>query len=114
MTTTPLQPTAIELWGVLKKEITGVQMLWEVVEHVYFEPQGKGFATLESDVPLLSRLAQTVLMESLLMRLSRLMDPANSDRKGDKPNLSLKRLLECSVSFWRTLPLYAIYGMRRT
>ena len=66
MTTTPFQQTAIELWGVLKKEITGVQLLWEALERVYFKPQGKGFAALETDMPLLFRLAQTVLMLSLI------------------------------------------------
>lgn len=99
MTTTSLHPTAIELWGGLKKEIAGVQLLWEVVERVCFKPHGKGLATLAPDVPVLFGLAQTVLMESLLMRLSRLMDPANSGRReGDRPNLSLMRLVACCES----------------
>lgn len=80
------------LWDILKKEITGIQLLWETVECMYFEVKGQGIATLAEDVPLLYRLMQTAMMESLLMRMSRLMDPAASGRGGEKTNLSLKRL----------------------
>lgn len=94
MTTTTPQPSAAELWGIIKGEITGIQLLWEAVNGMYFQPQGKGLATLEQDIPLLFRLMQTGLMESLLMRVSRLMDPANSGkREGDRQNLSLNRLV---------------------
>lgn len=90
--TTALSPT--ELWNVVKKEISGIQLLWETVDGLYFQPRSSGLAMLEQDVPTLFRLTQTVLMESLLMRVSRLMDPANSGRReGDRPNLSLKRLV---------------------
>ena len=95
MTTTTPQPTATELWIIIKREITGIQLLWEAVDGLYFRPQGKGLATLGQDAPLFFRLMQTAFMESLLMRVSRLMDPANSSRReGDRPNLSLKRLVE--------------------
>jgi hypothetical protein len=94
MTTTTPQPSATELWDIIKREITGIQLLWEAVNGLYFQPQGKGLATLGQDASLFFRLMQTAFMESLLMRVSRLMDPANSGkREGDRPNLSLKRLV---------------------
>lgn len=85
------------LWDILKKEITGIQLLWETAECLYFEADDHGIATLADDVPLLYRLIQTALMESLLMRTSRLMDPAASGRGGKESNLCLNRLAEsCS------------------
>lgn len=95
VTTTPDRPSAVELWDIIKKEITSIQLLWETVNGMYFQPKnGKGFQALETDAPLLTHFTQTALMESLLMRISRLMDPANSGkREGDRPNLSLKRLV---------------------
>lgn len=98
MTVETPQPTTMELWNILRKEITGIQILWEVVERLYFKPQHNGLAALELDTPILFRLAQTTLMESLLMRLSRLMYRADSNDKGGRPNLSLKRLQGCSTS----------------
>lgn len=94
--TTPAHPSdAVELWIILSKEITGIQLLWEAVEGLYFKVQGQGLAGLAQDVPLLYRLMQTALMESLLMRISRLMDHAASGRgQGTRGNLSLKRLAE--------------------
>lgn len=94
MTTDLIDWTAGELWIVLKKEITGIQALWETVEGMYLNPQGYALSALKEDTPLVSRLIQTALMESILVRMSRLMDPANSGRKeGDRPNLSLQRLV---------------------
>lgn len=69
-------PTAAELWTVIKKEITGIQLLWEAVNGLYFQSQGAGLRALQTDTPLLVLLTQTVLPESLLMRVSRLMDLA--------------------------------------
>jgi len=89
--------TTPTLWDILKKEVTGIQLLWETVECLYFEAKGQGIATLAEDVPLLYRLMQTAMMESLMMRMSRLMDPAASGRGREKANLSLKQLAEaCS------------------
>lgn len=89
--------TTLTLWDHLKKEVIGIQLLWETVERLYFGANSQGIATLAEDVPLLYRLMQTAMMESLLMRMSRLMDPAASGRGGEKANLSLKRLAEaCS------------------
>nr|WP_295771319.1 hypothetical protein [Rhodoferax sp.] len=85
--TTP--PAAAELWTGIKKEITGIQLLWETVNGLYFQLQGKEWQALAADVPLLAHLTQTAMMESLLMRLSRLMDPAAT---GKLTNLSLKQL----------------------
>ncbi|MBD5801781.1 hypothetical protein AZOA_12050 [Azoarcus sp. Aa7] len=94
MTTVQTNLTAANLWAVLTKEITGIQVLWETVERALLKPDGKGLALLKEDSPLVFRLLQTALMESMLMRLSRLMDPENSGKKeGDRPNLSLKRLV---------------------
>ncbi len=90
MTNTTPQTTVTELWNVVKKEITGIQLLWEAVNGLYFQPYGECSAALERDTPLLFRLAQTALMESLLMRVSRLMDPAATGRL---TNLSLKQLV---------------------
>lgn len=92
MTTTP---TAAELWPAIKNEITGIQLLWEAVNGLYFQPQGKEWQALQADAPLLVHLTQTALMESLLMRVSRLMDPAAT---GKLTNLSLKRLMAAGAS----------------
>lgn len=95
--TTP--PTAPEIWAVIKKEITGIQLLWETVNGMYFQPAGKNRQALQTDAPLLIHLTQTALMESLLMRVSRLMDPATTGRgPGQMTNLSLKRLVEVDSS----------------
>lgn len=84
------QSAANQLWTLISKEITGIQLLWEAVEQIYFkQPPAKGVALLESETPLLYRLMQTVFMESILMRMSRLMDPAQT---GKFENLSLKKL----------------------
>lgn len=94
MTIVQNDPTAVDLWAVLIKEIVGIQVLWETVERVHLDPEGQALSALAEDTPLLYRLIQTALMESILVRLSRLMDPANSGRKdGDRPNLSLQRLV---------------------
>jgi hypothetical protein len=89
-TTPPTPPTAAELWIVIKKEITGIQLLWETVNGLYFQPMGKDWRALQADTPMLFHLTQTALMESLLMRVSRLMDPAAT---GKMSNLSLKQLV---------------------
>ena len=87
---TQAAPSISNIWAVISKEITGIQLLWEAVEQMYFKAQpAQGIAALERDTPLLFRLMQTAMMESLLMRMSRLMDPAAT---GTKPNLSLKQL----------------------
>lgn len=86
--------TAREIWGCLNKEITGVQLLWAAARHLFFSESSEGPASLLERAPLLSGLVQTALLESLLMRVARLMDPATSGRgQGEKPNLSLKRLV---------------------
>ena len=93
--TNTTNPTAIEMWVVITKEITGIQLLWETVNGLYFQPQGKAWQALQADAPLLVHLTQTALMESLLMRLSRMLDPAAT---GKLTNLSLKQLLAADVS----------------
>jgi len=94
-TTNAPNPATIELWTVLKKEITGIQLLWETVNGLYFQPQGKEWQLLMADAPLLVHLMQTGLMESLLMRVSRMMDPATT---GKLTNLSLKQLVNADAS----------------
>ena len=89
-TTLTTQPTAIEIWTVLKKEITGIQLLWETVNNLYFQSTGKEWRALGADAPLLVHMTQTAMMESLLMRVSRLLDPAAT---GKQTNLSLKQLV---------------------
>lgn len=93
MTTDQMHSTAAGLWAVIKKEITGIQVLWETIERVYLVPHRQAVSALEKDAPLVYRLLQTSLMESTLIRLARMMDPADSSKKGDKPNLSLERLV---------------------
>lgn len=95
VTTNTTLPTAAELWVVIKKEITGIQLLWETVNGLYFQPQGKEWQALTADAPLLVHLMQTALMESLLMRVSRMMDPAAT---GKLTNLSLKQLVSADAS----------------
>jgi len=84
------QPTAIDIWTAIKKEITGIQLLWETVNNLYWQPAGKEWQAFVSDAPLLVSLTQTAMVESLLMRVSRLMDPAAT---GKLTNLSLKQLV---------------------
>lgn len=91
MATTPTTPTtAAELWTIIKKEITGIQLLWEIVNGLYFQPQGNGWQSLQADAPTLTNVMQTALMESLLIRVSRMMDPAATR---ELKNLSLKQLV---------------------
>ena len=94
-TTQTAPPTAAELWTVIKKEITGIRLLWEAVNGLYFQSQGAWLRALQTDTPLLVLLAQTALTESLLMRVSRLMDPAAT---GKLTNLSLKQLVAADAS----------------
>ena len=94
-TTQTAPPTAAELWTVIKKEITGIQLLWEAVNGLYFQSSGKAWRALQADTPMLIHLTQTALMESLLMRVSRLMDPAAT---GKLTNLSLKQLVAADAS----------------
>ena len=102
MATTPTtSPTAVALWAVTKKEVTGIQLLWEAVDGLYFQPQGEGWRSLQTNTPLLVHLTQTAMMESLLMRVSRLMDRATSGRgqgQGQTTNLGLQRLVEVDPS----------------
>lgn len=92
--------TVDELWSLIKKEITGIQVVWEVVNGLYFQPHSEGWSRLGQDAPLLFGLTQTVYVESLLMRVARLMDPASSGKGGHQQNLSLSRLvaLESNLS----------------
>ena len=93
---TPAAPSASDIWAVISKEITGIQLLWEAVNGMYFKADSRpGIEALADDVPTLYRLMQTAMMESLLMRIARLMDPPGSGRgEGRKPNLSLALLVE--------------------
>lgn len=94
MTTDQMHWTAADLWAVLNKEITGIQALWGTVERVYLVPDRQALSALEEDAPLVYRLLQTALMESMLIRLARLMDSARSGKgESEKHNLSLKRLV---------------------
>lgn len=90
--------TVDELWSLIKKEVTGIQVVWEVVNGLYFQPRSEGWSRLGQDAPLLFGLMQTVHVESLLMRVARLMDPASSGRGGHQHNLSLLRLLTMESS----------------
>jgi len=94
-TTQIARPTAVELWAVITKEITGIQLLWETVNGLYFQAQGKQWWDLKDGAPLLVHLTQTALMESLLIRVSRMLDP---DATGKFSNLSLKQLVKSEPS----------------
>ena len=95
MAISDMSPTATDLLAVLSKEVTGIQLLWEVVNGLYFAPRSKALIGLEHDLPTVFPFMQSAMMESLLMRVSRLMDPAASGRgDGEKKNLSLKRLVD--------------------
>ena len=98
MATTPATqttPSAAELWVVIKKEITGIQLLWEMVDGLYFQQQGKEWQALGNDTPLLIHWTQTALMESLLMRVFRLLD---QPKTLGHTNLSLKQLVIADAS----------------
>lgn len=84
-----------QVWDILRKEIAGIQFLWETMEGLCLRAKGQGLVALEKDVPLLRAVIQTALMESLLMRTARLMDRARSSRgQGERVNLSLKYLVQ--------------------
>jgi hypothetical protein len=89
------QPTAIDIWTAIKREITGIQLLWETVHNLYWQPAGKEWQAFASDAPLLVHLTQTAMVESLLMRVSRLMETAAT---GKLTNLSLKQLVAADAS----------------
>lgn len=90
--TTAQQATADELWSLIKKEIAGIQVIWEATNDLFFQPQGECWRSCGLGTPLLFGLTQTVYIESLLMRVARLMDPASTGRGGQQQNLSLLRL----------------------
>lgn len=94
MSNAPATDAPDVLWPRIKQEITGIQLLLEAVEQLYFRSLlQRGMEQLAADTPLLYGLMQTAMMESLLMRMARLMDPAVTGRgKGAIPNLSLARL----------------------
>lgn len=94
-TTETTPPTAAELWVVIKKEITGIQLLWETVNGLYFQQQGQEWRALRDDTPLLIHWTQTALMESLLMRVFRLLD---KPKTMGRTNLSLKQLVIADAS----------------
>lgn len=80
---------ALEFWALIKKEITGIQLLWETVNGLYFDTGSEAWAAMNEDAPLFFRLTLSAYIEALLTRISRLMDDPGS---GAKKNLSLKRL----------------------
>jgi hypothetical protein len=82
--------SASDLWVVLEKEITGILLQWIAIDELCVKLPGNGLKTLRSDVPQLYGMMQSAFMESLLMRVSRLMDP---DRTGKSTNLSLEQLV---------------------
>lgn len=84
------EPAIEEVWSLVKKEIAGIQVIWEAVNDLFFQPQGEGWRSFGLDTPLLFGLTQTVYIESLVMRIARLMD---SSSRGKQQNLSLARLL---------------------
>lgn len=107
------EPTVAEFWAPICKEITGIQLLWGALEGIYFKADSyPGIEALEHDTPTLYRLMQTAMMESLLIRISRLMDPACSGKGKDaKPNLSLARLVAAQGTLAPRLePVKAVWG----
>ncbi len=90
MPTSTQSNETIRLWSLITKEITGIQLLWETVNSLYFKKPKLN--VLWQNTPLLYGLLQTTLMESMLIRISRLMDPAESGRNKNMQNLSLNQL----------------------
>jgi hypothetical protein len=86
------EPAIEEVWSLVKKEIAGIQVIWEAANDLFFQPQGEGWRSFGLDTPLLFGLTQTVYIESLVMRIARLMDPSSSGRSGERQNLSLARM----------------------
>ncbi len=90
--TSAQEATADELWSLIKREIAGIQVIWEAAKNLFFQPQGEGWRSCGLCTPLLFGLTQAVYIESLLIRVARLMDPASTGRGGQQQNLSLLRL----------------------
>lgn len=88
------------LWPRIKQELAGIQLMWGSLDGLFFSANDKpGLSWLHAEVALLSGLMQTSMMESLLMRIARLMDPAASG-KGHRggENLSLRALAKAHPS----------------
>jgi hypothetical protein len=88
------------LWPRIKQELAGIQLMWTSLDGLFFRANDKpGLSWLHVEVTLLSGLMQSSMMESLLLRIARLMDPpaAGKGNRGAE-NLSLRALAEAHPS----------------
>lgn len=81
---------AANLWELIKKEITGIQLLWETMSGLYLDDGSDQWRVIDESAPVFFRLTLSAYMESLLTRISRLMDPARDGK--DRENLTLARI----------------------
>ena len=111
MTNAASDGAAGALWACLNKGITGVQLLWATAQRLFAPQGGEGPPSLLGQASLLGGLMQTAVMESLLLRVARLMDPATTGRgTGERQNLSLNRLAESNTSLTEDVaPVIALW-----
>lgn len=77
-----------DIWSMLKKEIAGIQLLWEIIEGLT-KDDSRHQKVMKESAPRFWGLTTAVYLESLISRFSRLMDPQAT---GSYQNVSLARL----------------------
>ena len=80
-----------QIWSMLKKEISGIQLLWEIIEELTSDNLHSQKIMAEN-APCFWGLTTAIYLESLISRLSRLMDPQTTR---SHKNISFARLTSC-------------------
>jgi hypothetical protein len=84
-----------QIWSMLKMEIAGIQLLWEVIEGLTSDNLHSQKIMAEN-APCFWGLTTAIYLESLISRVSRLMDPPAT---GSHKNISLARLATLDKNF---------------
>jgi hypothetical protein len=77
------------LFGALERHVVGVHKIWYTFEHLYERDENR--ALLNDFAPEFFRQMEYILVENLILRIARLLDPATSAKH---KNCSLARLRE--------------------
>lgn len=77
----------------IKNELVSAWAYLITYVELYGHPDPKRMELLQETAPGFFSLVQSALLEAIFIRLTRLMDPADSSRNGTKPNMSFKKLL---------------------
>lgn len=88
----------IEVLDALKQEMTAAWAYLHAYAELFEHPDPRRMKLLEETAPGFFALIQTALIECVLIRLARLMDPQESGRNKMNKNLSFQRLFcPCSI-----------------